>query len=114
MSLLASEMKVRVDHTFFFEAYAADTWPETLPWPDWKPNTEKRMRPMRITFSVHVREDGYQNVQHIVVYGPKLIKNGEGAVCENKYYLGSGRPEFVTALVSEARDLVSTRIKGYR
>lgn len=93
--------------THYFRIERDPAWPD-LPWPSWKPETKKVMRPELLTFDIST-EDGQQHISPPHVTGPRILGTGAlGAPVDDTYYFTyqSSTPPFITHLIDEAKRYV--------
>jgi hypothetical protein len=84
----------------YFQATREDSWPVELPWPEWKPNTDKKYRPDRLNFTI-TWTDGLTKPRIptlIYVQGPRILLSGKmGSEVQCSYY-GDGIDKLPRAL----------------
>ena len=92
--------------THYFRIERLPEWPD-LPWPEWKPETKKMMRPMSLGFNITV-EDGNVNITSPYVYGQRILSSGElGANVTAQYILFSSIPPFIKHLIDDAKRCIA-------
>lgn len=76
-------------HRLFFEANREDSWPESMPWPGWKPGTDKSFRPDSFTFEISWVDGENVNLPSSgVISGPRINKGGNLGVGVREEYWG--------------------------
>jgi hypothetical protein len=85
-------MQYSINHTIHFQADRDDTWPESLPWPEWKPETDKSYRPERFTFVIGwTHDENPPRVPNFVnVFGTRILKSGKTGSEVSCSYYGDG------------------------
>lgn len=88
--------------THYFRIERDPEWPD-LPWPSWKPETKKMMRPELLTFNISI-VDGKQSISTPRVTGPRILSSGAlGAMVDDTYFTYmKSTPPFITHLVDDA------------
>jgi hypothetical protein len=91
-------------------------WPESLPYPEWKPNTDKLMRPDVVTFGwdfdpmdKNYPLDAY-DLWRVYIHGPRLNKSGPGAEVKSIYHYDIDLPAFAQQLVLQSLERVNMLI----
>jgi|ERR1039458_957456 hypothetical protein len=94
---------VKTQTIHYFRVERLPEWPD-LPWPSWKPDTKKMMRPELVTFNISI-EDGVEDVSTPHVTGPRILGTGAlGVPVDDTYYSYTKNvPLFITNLVDDAK-----------
>lgn len=98
---------MRITHSVHFLFERDDTWPASLPWPEWKPETDKAFRPEVLQFNIQwLKGTDPKKPQMIDAFGPRLNKNGPGVKVKCIYYSNSHLPEKFAQYVEDALEQV--------
>lgn len=85
-------MQYGITHTITFEADRDSAWPDKLPWPEWKPETDKYYRPDLMTFTVSWThgERAPSVASYVNIIGYRILKSGNTGSDVKCSYYGDG------------------------